>query len=86
MVRINKTNMEATRKYICGMSLDTFGIRKYSLTITEGEHKGKVIFEEIYTPRKKNGEWREGQVSFYTDDSPQFKTMKEMLEWLEKQK
>lgn len=76
--------MEATRRYISGIHFADGATRKYEYTITEyGEHKGKIIYLEIYTPKNKNGVWGK-QKNFWSNGKEEFKTALEAVKSIQK--
>lgn len=43
--------MKAQSEYIIGITLESGSLRKYKITVMEGEKKGKFFYKEIFTPK-----------------------------------
>lgn len=59
--------MQVERRYLSGMTLDTYAIREYSYTVQDGEHKGTVIRQIACTPRKSEHEWGKQENEYWIE-------------------
>lgn len=75
---IDATKIIGKQKYLGGYHGDTYGYRKYEITLTHKDDKSfkEIAYKEINTPRVGGpyGQWGTGVISFYFEDNPDGKT------------
>lgn len=74
--------LKVNTDYLGGFHSEKSASRKYIYTITNDDDKDfkEIVYGELHTPKRKNGSWGEGKMTYYFDSkSPMFDTMIDLL-------